>query len=221
MSTVLLCGVVCACIYNTYRKFVCILILIVFIVHVFACVSVCVCMRMCVCVCVCACVSACACVCVCVCVHACVPLCVCACRLPSWLACASVLLFAQDTPNCDLLIVMGTSLVVYPFASIVDKWVDTGVHQLMCALKFDLWIFLCCQVSNWHCVYTVVPCCPFLHTLPYFAEPHGIQLCISHWKLRIGQMCVPYIHDIAFLCLLTSACERSSLAVLPCRGRLL
>ena len=38
--------------------------------------------------------------------------------------CASV---AQDTPKCDLLIVMGTSLVVYPFASIVDRRVDRVV----------------------------------------------------------------------------------------------
>jgi len=30
-------------------------------------------------------------------------------------------LLSQDMPKCDLLIVMGTSLVVQPFASLVDR----------------------------------------------------------------------------------------------------
>jgi len=36
----------------------------------------------------------------------------------------------KDMPKCDLLIVMGTSLVVQPFASLVDKYELMNQHNL-------------------------------------------------------------------------------------------
>lgn len=35
-------------------------------------------------------------------------------------------LVEEDFPNCDLLIILGTSLVVQPFASLVDRYKQTS-----------------------------------------------------------------------------------------------
>ena len=52
-----------------------------------------------------------ACVCVCMLVHYVVLVCVCVC----------VCVCVQDLKECDMLVVMGTSLVVQPFASLVHR----------------------------------------------------------------------------------------------------
>ena len=62
-------------------------------------------------------------------------------------ACMTSLL-SQDMSKCDLLIVMGTSLVVQPFASLVDRW-DNAIAQFInkyyCQIRFFL---LSCVINK-------------------------------------------------------------------------